>query len=66
LLPKQAKPAHKAVMRTSKPITDHKEAILGEALRARITASIDDPRPSRPAGDVFKPLRARHAGRMKS
>jgi antitoxin ParD1/3/4 len=57
-------------MRISRPISlralDREDAILDEALRQKIKASIADPRPSVPASTVFKRLRSRHARRMKT
>jgi antitoxin ParD1/3/4 len=35
-------------------------------LRAKVWASLKDARPSRPASEVFRRLRERHARKMKS
>ena len=57
-------------MRTSKPVGGSDvlrhallppEAALDEMLRERIRTALEDDRPSLPAADVFKRLRARHA-----
>ena len=54
------------VLRHALQALDREEAMLDEALRARVMASMADPRPSHPASDVFKRLRARHARRIKA
>jgi antitoxin ParD1/3/4 len=54
------------VLRHALRALDREEVMLDEALRAQIKASMSDPRPSRPAKDVFKRLRARHSRRVKA
>ena len=54
------------VMRAALRALDREEAAVDEWLRQRVDESLNDPRPSRPAGEVFKRLRAHHAGRSKS
>jgi antitoxin ParD1/3/4 len=49
------------VIRTALRALDRQDAALDELLRAKVQASLKDPRPSIPAADVFKRLRARHA-----
>jgi antitoxin ParD1/3/4 len=59
-------------MRTSNPINvtpepqDRKEAVPDGLLREMVKASMADGRPSVPAGDVFKRLRAHHGRRAKA
>lgn len=56
-------------MRPSKPTIvtlSPERAALYDDLRARVLASIKDPRPSVPAADVFKRLRAGHARTAKA
>jgi hypothetical protein len=52
------------VPRTSRPVKN--EAAASEWLRDCVDESLNDPQPSRPAGKVFKRLRAYHAARSKS
>jgi antitoxin ParD1/3/4 len=54
------------VLRQALRALDREEALLDEVLRERVKASMADPRPSVPAGDVFKRLRARHDRRLKA
>lgn len=54
------------VLRQALRALDREEAMLDEALRERVKASMADPRPSVPAGDVLKRLRARHNRRLKA
>ena len=54
------------VLRQALRALDREEAMLDEVLREKVKASIADPRPSVPAGDVFKRLRARHGRRLKA
>ncbi|HLH87749.1 MAG TPA: type II toxin-antitoxin system ParD family antitoxin [Xanthobacteraceae bacterium] len=54
------------VIRTALRALDRQDAALDEYLRANVQASLNDPRPSVPAADVFKRLRARHARRLKA
>ncbi|WP_410052720.1 hypothetical protein [Bradyrhizobium sp. SZCCHNS2006] len=56
-------------MRSSKPIIlapSSEPPALDDDLRAKVQASVKDPRPSVPAADVFKRQRARHARTMKT
>jgi antitoxin ParD1/3/4 len=52
-------------MRTHKAISTSRGA-LDRPLREKVKASMADGRPSVPAGDVFKRLRAHHKGRLKA
>ena len=54
------------VLRQALRALDREEAVLDEALRERVKASMADPRPSVPADEVFKRLRARHGRRAKA
>jgi antitoxin ParD1/3/4 len=54
------------VLRQALRALDREEAVLDEALREKVRAAIADPRPSVPADDVFKRLRARHSRRVKA
>jgi antitoxin ParD1/3/4 len=54
------------VLRTALRALDRQDAALDEYLRAKVQASIKDPRPSVPAVDVFKRLRSRHARNLKA
>ncbi|WP_315701234.1 MULTISPECIES: hypothetical protein [unclassified Bradyrhizobium] len=56
-------------MRPSKPIIltpSSGHAALDNYLHAKVRASVKDSRPSVPAADVFKGLRARHARPTKA
>ena len=53
------------VMRSALRALDREEAALDEVLRQRVAAAMRDPRPSVPASDVFRRLRARHTKAMK-
>jgi antitoxin ParD1/3/4 len=54
------------VLRQALRALDREEAVLDEALREKVKASMADRRPSVPAGDVFKRLRTRHKRRQKA
>jgi len=54
------------VLRHALRALDREDAILDEALREKVKASMADRRPSAPAGDVFKRLRANHGRRVKA
>ena len=54
------------VIRTALRALDHQDKALEEYLRAKVRASLKDPRPSIPAADVFKRLRARHARKTEA
>jgi antitoxin ParD1/3/4 len=54
------------IIRTALRALDRQDAALDEYLRAKVQASLKDPRPSIAAADVFKRLRARHARRAKA
>jgi antitoxin ParD1/3/4 len=54
------------VLRHALRALDREEAVLDELLRDKIKAAMADPRPSVPAADVFKRLRARHRRRVKA
>jgi antitoxin ParD1/3/4 len=54
------------VMRAGLRALDRQDAALDDYLRAKVQASVKDPRPSVPAADVFKRLRARHARKSKA
>lgn len=54
------------VMRSALRALDRQDAALDEYLAAKVRASIQDPRPSVPATDVFKRLRTRHARNTKA
>lgn len=54
------------VLRQALRALDREEAVLDEALREKVRAAMADPRPSVPAGDVFKRLRARHNQHVKA
>ncbi len=54
------------VIRTALRALDRQDAALDEYLRAKVQASLKDPRPSIPAADVFKRLRSRHARKLKA
>ena len=54
------------VLRSALRALDRQDAAFDEYLRARVQASIKDPRPSVPATDVFKRLRGRHARNVKA
>ena len=51
------------VLRAAVCALDREEATLDGRLRKRVDEAFADPRPNRPAGDVFKRLRNRHARR---
>lgn len=53
------------VMRAALRALDRQDAALDDYLRAKVHASVNDPRPSVPAADVFKRLRARHTRNAK-
>jgi antitoxin ParD1/3/4 len=54
------------VLRAALRALDRQDAVLDEYLRAKVLAAMKDPRPSVPAADVFKRLRARHARNVKA
>jgi antitoxin ParD1/3/4 len=54
------------VLRAAIRALDREEAALDDFLRARVEEAMADPRPSVPARDVFKRLRAHHASRAKT
>jgi antitoxin ParD1/3/4 len=54
------------VLRHALRALDREDAVLDEALRDKVKASMADRRPSLPAGDVIKRLRAHHARRVKA
>ncbi len=54
------------VMRHALRALDRQDALLDEALRESVKASMADRRPSVPASEVFKRLRAHHARRVKA
>ena len=54
------------VMRAALRALDREEAAVNEWLRQRVDESLADPRPNVPASEVFKRLRAHHAGRSKA
>ena len=54
------------VLRSALRALDRQDAALDDYLRAKVQASVEDPRPSVAAADVFKRLRARHARATKA
>jgi antitoxin ParD1/3/4 len=54
------------VLRAAVRALDREEAAITDWLRQRVDEALADPRPSRPARDVFKRLRARHARLVKA
>jgi antitoxin ParD1/3/4 len=54
------------VLRHALRALDREDAALDELLREKVKASMADTRPSVPAGDVFKRLRAHHGRRAKA
>ncbi len=54
------------VLRHALRALDREEAMLDEALREKARASMADRRPSVPAAEVFKRLRAHHGRRVKA
>ena len=53
------------VMRAALRALDREESAVNEWLRRQVDESLADPRPNRPAEEVFKRLRAHHAARSK-
>lgn len=53
------------VLRSALRALDREEAAIEEHLRAKVEASLADPRKSVPAADVFKRLRALHDRTVK-
>ena len=53
------------VMRAAVRALDREEVALDEMIRRRVDEALADPRPSVPAADAFKRLRAHHAQRVK-
>src|SRR5262245_52667015 len=54
------------VMRSALRALDRQDAGLDDYLRAKVQASVKNPRPSVPAADVFKRLRTRHTRNTKA
>jgi antitoxin ParD1/3/4 len=54
------------VLRHALRALDREDAMLDEMLREKVRASMADRRPSMPAADVFKRLRAHHGRRLKA
>ena len=54
------------VMRTALRALAREEEALEEIMRRKIQASLEDPRPSVPANEVFAGLRTHHAEQMKA
>lgn len=54
------------VVRAGLRALDREEEALNEIWRRKIKESLDDPRPSIPAEEVFRELREHHASRMKA
>ena len=54
------------VLRDALRALDREDVILDEALREKVKAAMADRRPSVPAADVFRRLRAHHGRRMKA
>lgn len=54
------------VLRDALRALDREDATLDEVLREEVRASMADKRPSVPAEDVFKRLRARHERKLKA
>jgi antitoxin ParD1/3/4 len=53
------------VLRAAVRALDREETAIDDWLRQRVDESLADPRPSVPARDVFKRLRAHHGHRAK-
>jgi antitoxin ParD1/3/4 len=53
------------VMRAAVRALDREEAALDDLMRRRVEEAMADPKPSVPAGKVFKRLRAHHAKRAR-
>lgn len=54
------------VLRAALRALEREEAVLDEVIRTKVKASLADKRPSIPAADVFKRLRARHSRKTKA
>ena len=54
------------VLRHALRALDREDALLDEVLREKVKASMADRRPSVPASDVFKRLRAHHTRQVKA
>ncbi len=54
------------VLRHALRALDREDAVLDEALREKVRAAMADRRPSVPAGEVFKRLRAHHSRQVKA
>lgn len=54
------------VLRAGLRALDREEAALDEIMRLKVEAAMKDPRPSRPANEVFARLRAHHAEMVKA
>jgi antitoxin ParD1/3/4 len=53
------------IMRAAVRALDREDAALDEVLQRKVEAALADPRPSRPAQDVFARLRNHHAKELK-
>lgn len=54
------------VLRAAVRALDREEQAIDEWMRQRVEEAFTDPRPSVPAGDVFKRLRRHHAEQVKT
>ena len=54
------------VLRAAVRALDREDAAMTDWLRRNVAEAFDDPRPDRPAEDVFARLRKRHAKRLKA
>jgi antitoxin ParD1/3/4 len=54
------------VLRAAVRALDREEAALDDWLRQRVNEAFADPRPNRPAREVFKRLRGHHAKQVKA
>jgi antitoxin ParD1/3/4 len=59
-------PSVSEVLRAGVRALDRQDAALNDWMRAKIEEALADPRPSIPASEVFKELRARHEARLKA
>ena len=57
-------PSVSEVVREGLRALDRQDAALNDWMRKKIEEALADPRPSIPAAEVFKALRARHEARM--
>jgi antitoxin ParD1/3/4 len=53
-------------MRAAVRALEREEAAVNDWLQQRVTEAFADPRPSRPARDVFRRLRQHHARQVKA